>query len=158
MEKQLAQVTKIRNFRQFLLQQVAGLSATQLNHVPPGYANNVIWHLAHLTSAVQLLCYGRSGLAFTVPEQYVAPFQPGTRPERPLDETEIAAIKAMFLSSIDQLSADVAHGIFTTYSPSERIADVYGVEVASLADALDFVLFHEGYHVGYVVALKHLVA
>lgn len=157
MEKQLDQLTKIKHLRQFLLQQVGGLTPAQLNAIPPGYHNNIIWHLAHLSSAVQAICYGLAGQPISLDEQYFRPFLPGTRPERALDEAEIEVIKRLFVATIDQLRTDVERGIFTTYKPSERIAAVYGVEVASLADALDFVLFHEGYHVGYVVALKHLV-
>ncbi|MGI4866251.1 MAG: DinB family protein [Janthinobacterium lividum] len=157
MEKQLSQLTTIKHLRQFLLQQVDGLTTAQLNAIPPGYHNNIIWHLAHLNSAVQAICYVLSGQPIALDEQYFRPFLPGTRPERALDETEIEVVKGLLIATIDQLRTDVERGIFTTYKPSERIAAVYGVEVASLADALDFILFHEGYHIGYVVALKHLV-
>ncbi len=157
MEKQLNQLTKIKGLRQFLLQQVGGLTTTQFNAIPPGYNNNIIWHLAHLSSAVQAICYVLADQPITLEEQYFRPFLPGTRPERALDEAEIEVIKGLLIATIDQLRTDVEHGIFTTYKPSERIAAIYGVEVASLADALDFVLFHEGYHIGYVVSLKHLV-
>ena len=157
MEKQLNQLTKIKHLRQFLLQQVGGLTTAQLNAIPPGYHNNIIWHLAHLNSAVQAICYVLAGQPIALDEQYFRPFLPGTRPERALDAAEIEVIKGLLIATIDQLRTDVERGIFTTYKPSERIAAVYGVEVASLADALDFILFHEGYHIGYVVALKHLV-
>ena len=157
MEKQLNQLTKIKNFRLFLLSQLEGLTTAQLNQIPPGYHNNLIWHLAHLTSAVQAICYLRAGLPVTIAEKYLTPFLPGTRPERVIDDAEVAAIKALFIDSIDTFRVDFERGLFTTYSPSERIAAVYGVEITTIADALDFVLYHEGYHSGYVIALKHLV-
>ena len=157
MEKQLNQLTKIKNFRQFLLGQIAGLTTAQLNQIPPGYHNNVIWHIAHLTSAAQSLCYVRAGQPIAIEEKYFTPFLPGTRPERLIDAAEVEIIKRLFNSSIDTLQTDVERGLFTAYSPSERIASVYGVEVATIEDALDFVLYHEGFHTGYVIALKHLV-
>ncbi|MGI4834352.1 MAG: DinB family protein [Janthinobacterium lividum] len=157
MEKQLNQLTKIKNLRLFLLQQVAGLTTAQLNQVPAGYSNNVIWHLAHLTSAAQAICYLRAGLPSTIEEKYLTPFLPGTRPERVIDDAEVEVIKTLFIHSIDTLRVDFERGLFTTYAPSERIAAIYGVEVATIADALDFVLYHEGFHSGYIVALKHLV-
>ena len=42
MEKQLNQLAKIRNFRRFLLDQIASLTTAQLNKIPAGYNNNVI--------------------------------------------------------------------------------------------------------------------
>lgn len=157
MEKQLNQLGKIKQLRQFLLRQVDSLTTAQLNAIPPGYHNNIIWHLAHLNSAVQAICYVLAGQPIALDEQYFRPFLPGTRPERVLAETEITLIKELLITTIDQLRTDVERGIFTAYTPSERIAALYSIQVASLADALDFVLFHEGYHIGYVVALKHLV-
>ena len=157
MEKQLNQLTKIRNFRRFLLGQIASLTTTQLNKIPAGYNNNVIWHIAHLTSAVQSLCYVRAGQPIAIEEKYFTPFLPGTRPEQLIDTAEVEIIKRLFSSSIDTLQVDIERGLFTAYSPSERIASVYGVAVATIEDALDFVLYHEGFHTGYIIAIKHLV-
>jgi hypothetical protein len=79
LEKQLNQLTKIKNFRLFILQQIAGLTTAQLNEIPAGYNNNVIWHIAHLTSAAQSLCYVRAGLPIAIEDNYFTPFLPGTR-------------------------------------------------------------------------------
>ena len=106
---------------------------------------------------MQSLCYVRAGQPIAIEEKCFTPFLPGTRPERLIDAAEVELIKHLFSSAIDILQADIERGIFTAYSPSERIASVYGVEVVTIEDALDFVLYHEGFHAGYVIALKHLV-
>ncbi|MGI4875083.1 MAG: DinB family protein [Janthinobacterium lividum] len=155
MKKQLNQVAKIQGFRQFLLARISGLTTAQLNEIPPGYNNNIIWNITHLTSALQSLCYVRAGLPIAIDERYFTPFLPGTKPERVMDEPEIELVKTMFITSVDKLQADMEQQLFQTYSPSERIAAIYGVEVNTIEDALDFVLYHEGFHTGYVLALKH---
>lgn len=148
---------KIKNFRRFLLNQIDGLTPEQLNKIPEGYNNNIIWNVAHLIAATQSLCYVRAGLPVTVDDRYVSPFMPGTKPARFIDEPEIDVIKALSIASIDRLQVDVEEELFINYSPSTVIPKIYGVDVNTIHDAIDFLLYHEGFHTGYVRSLKHLV-
>lgn len=148
---------KLFALRRFVLAQVEGLNVAQLNHIPAGYRNNIVWNLAHLGAAVQSLSYGRAGLPFTMPEAYVTPYLPGTQPETTLDKAALTALTTAGLEALDQLALDVAAGQFAGYTPSPFLRQRYGMEVASINDALEFLLFHEGFHTGYILALKHLV-
>ena len=151
------QIEKMKNFRLFLLKQIERLTPQQLNTIPDGYNNNIIWNLAHLICAQQSLCYVRAGLPIVVDEKYLAPFAPGTKPDRVIEEPEIEIIKALFISSIDKLQEDFEKKIFDNYSPSARILEVYNIEINDIQDALHFLLYHEGFHSGYTMAIKHLL-
>ncbi|QJD79213.1 DinB family protein [Spirosoma rhododendri] len=96
-------------------------------------------------------------MPITVDDAYLVPFLPATKPERMIDEPEIATIKELFISSIDRLQADFDEQKFVNYSPSKWVATKYGVDVMNIDEALDFLLYHEGYHCGYILALRHLV-
>lgn len=150
-------IETIKKFRHFLLRQIDGLTPEQLNIIPNGYNNNIIWNVAHLIAATQSLCYVRAGLPITVDGRYVTPFMPGTKPERLLEQPEIDRIKELSITSLDQLQVDVDQHLFTNYSPSTVIPKIYGVDVNTIDDAIDFLLYHEGFHSGYVRSLKHLV-
>jgi hypothetical protein len=151
-------IEKIKRLRQFLLTQIAGLSAGQLNKIPEGYNNNIIWNLAHLICAQQSICYVRAGQSISVEEKYFSPYVTGTKPGEFIGEQEIARIKTLFLSSIDELQADFDKKIFDSYSPSPNILRMYGVKLYHIGDALEFLLYHEGYHSGYIISLKRLVS
>lgn len=140
------------------MEQIEGLTAEQLNQVPDGYNNNIIWNLAHLICAQQGICYLRGGQAAIVPEKYITPFFTNTRPAGFLDDAEIAEIKRLFISTIDELASDYERKIFGNYTPSPNILNAYGIELNDIDDALDFVLYHEGYHSGYILSLKRLVS
>jgi hypothetical protein len=150
-------IEHIKNYRLYLLRQLDGLTTEQLNAIPAGYPNNVVWNLGHLVSVAQNLCYVRAGLPIAVDDRYFSPYLPGTKPERFVDETEVQAIKALCLSSMDQLRADYANHAFGKYTPSEGIRKVYGVEVSTIDEAIDYLLYHEGFHGGYVLSLKRLL-
>ncbi|NHA05217.1 DinB family protein [Mucilaginibacter sp. HC2] len=140
--------------RVYILNLINDLSTEQLNHIPKGFNNNLIWNLAHLISAQQGICYTRAGLPVVVEDKYYTPFQPNTKPERFIDAGEIAHIKELFLSSIDRLELDMKANIFTNYP---AWLSRYGTTIASFADAFAFLPFHEGLHCGYIMALKRAV-
>ncbi|QEC53070.1 DinB family protein [Anseongella ginsenosidimutans] len=150
-------IESIKKFRLFLLKQIEDLTIPQLNEIPAGYNNNIIWNLGHLICAEQTMCYTRAGLAVTVEEKYLSPFMSGTKPERSLSEGEIKFIKEIFIASPDNLQIDFDNNIFQNYSPSAGIKKVYEIEVNNIDEALDYLLYHEGLHTGYVISLKKLL-
>ncbi len=151
---QLLQVDRIKKTRTFLLDIVKDVSIEQLNVIPSGFANNIIWHLGHLIVAPLLICYLRAGLQPPVPDNYIQLYKSGTKPGEPISTEEAATIKQMLFSSLDQLEKDLQNNLFTNY-PTWTTR--YGVEITSIDDALQFISFHEGLHVGYVTYMKRLV-
>ncbi len=150
-------IEKIKNCRLFLLKQISGLTSEQLNLVPEGYNNNIIWNLAHLLSATQAICYRRAGLPVTIDDKYFTPFLTNTKPGDFINNQEIEVIKKLFISSIDTLQTDFENKIFGNYTKSENIERVYGIDVSNIDDAIEFLLYHEGFHSGYIAGLIHLV-
>lgn len=150
-------VDQIRKFRWFVLKQINGLTSEQLNFIPAGYNNNIIWNLGHLVATTQALCYKRAGLPITISDQFVDPFLPFTKPNRFINGEEIAVIKELLVSTLDTLEIDLTRNIFDQYTPSERIKEVYGIDILSIDDAIEFLIYHDGFHNGYIISLLRLV-
>ena len=62
-------------------------------------------------------------------------------------------MKMLFLEAIDQFSNDYGAGLFPK-NPYPAWTTGYGNEILSLEDAISFVMFHEGLHRGYIMAMK----
>ncbi len=150
-------IEHLKNYRRYVLKQLDGMTTEQLNAIPAGYPNNLIWNLAHLVSVAQNLGYVRAGLPIAVDDRYFSPYLPGTRPVGLVDEPEIQTIKALCITSVDRFQADYAKGAFRNYAPSAGIRKVYGVEVSNIDEAIDYLVYHEGFHGGYMLALKRLL-
>ena len=148
------QINQIKNTRIFILDLVKDLSIEQLNKIPSGFNNNIIWNIAHLTAAQQNLCYSRSHLLPTVADKHFLPFLSGTKPQGFLSETEIMDIYSTFLASIDQFKIDYASNLFLKFDQWDKR---YGMKLKNIEDAINFIPFHEGMHIGYIMALKKLV-
>lgn len=147
-------ILQIKNTRKYILELVKDLSVDQLNKVPEGFNNNIIWNIAHLTAAQQNMCYVRSGLSITVEDKHFSPFLSGTKPEKSFSKPEIDSLYEVLLTSLNQLEEDYSKGIFKQFDPWDKR---YGMKLISIEDAINFVPFHEGMHLGYIMALKKLV-
>jgi uncharacterized damage-inducible protein DinB len=144
----------LKKTRKNLLEFTSDLNIDQLNEIPPGFNNNIAWNLGHVVSSQQGLCYVRAGLPIFIDEKYFETYKPGTKPGAKTDINELDITKQLLLSAIDQFESDYQNSIFTNYTPW---TNRYGIEISTIDDAIAYVIFHEGLHLGYIMALKHLV-
>lgn len=144
----------IRQTRINVLKLIEGLTLEQLNKVPAGFNNNIIWNVAHLVAAQQGVCYRRAGLPMRIEENFFDLYKPDSKPERPVTAQEVEEIKQLLQSSVDQLEADYNSGYIGSYTPW---ITRYGVSIDTIEDAVTFLPFHEGLHTGYIMALKRAI-
>jgi hypothetical protein len=147
-------IENIKKVRTFLLEGIKDLTTEQLNRIPEGYNNNIIWNLGHMVAAQQGICYKRAGVAAHISEEFWEQFRSGSKPERLISEAEIAGIKELLHSTMDHLKTDYDNNIFTGYTAWNTR---YDVEIKSIDEALRFVPFHEGLHSGVINTMKKLV-
>jgi hypothetical protein len=148
------QIERIKKIRSFLIDLVSDLSVEQLNEVPPGFNNNIIWNIGHLIAVQQSACYTRAGIKPVVDEKLTMLYKPGTKPEQHIAANEADIIKKLLLSSLDLFDSDYKNNLFTNYiSWTTR----YGVELSDIEDVVQFLMYHEGLHSGSVISLKKLV-
>lgn len=137
-----------------LLDAVKDLSAEQLNKIPAGFNNNIIWNLTHMVAAQQNICYKQAGLDIVIDERFFTPFLPGAKPEGFMNAEDIELVKELFFSTLDQLEADLRNGKFDNY---KSWTTRYGNSINSGEEAVAFLPFHEGIHTGYIWALKRVI-
>ena len=133
-------VKNLKQSRTFILGQIKDLTVQQLNNIPAGFNNNIIWNIGHLIWAQQNDCYKRNGLQIVVDDKYFSPYQSGTKPGSFIDEKEIADMKRLLITTIDQLATAMESETFVTND-----AILLGLS------------FHDWLHAGYIMALKHVV-
>ncbi len=140
--------------RENLLERVRNFSEAQLNHIPEGFNNNLIWHMGHLVVTQQLLCYRLSGLEANVSEDWINRYRKGTQPEGLVGSEEIEQIKALLRTSVAQMQEDYQSEHFREFKTYQTS---YGVMLKNIEDALVFNNLHEGVHYGYVLAMAKLI-
>ncbi|GAB3166395.1 DinB family protein [Telluribacter humicola] len=140
--------------RTIYLDFINNYTAEQLNKIPDGFNNTLIWNIGHVIVAQQSLIYRGSNLPMNISDSLVDLYKPGTKPTAPVSPTEINELKSLLTSLIEQTEEELKSGKFVTYN--ERMT-VTGFHLGSLKDALEFNNYHEGIHLGYMMSLRKFV-
>jgi hypothetical protein len=123
----------------------------QLNKIPEGFKNNLIWNIAHIVVTQQLLVYKLSGLPMMISDELVEKYRKGTKPEYNVTQAEVDEIKSLLLKTIDQTKEDFDNKIFLNY---DEYPTSTGFVLNSAKDAMVFNNFHEGLHIGIMMGIR----
>jgi hypothetical protein len=126
----------------------------QLNQIPTGFSNNLIWNIGHVIVAQQSLIYRLSGLPMYVSTELVDRYKPGSKPTAAVSQQEADELKQLLSSLIEKTETDLAGGKFVSFT--ERMTGT-GFYLASLQDAFEFNNYHEGLHLGYMNSISRFV-
>ena len=134
---------------------VKSLSNAQVNHIPKGFSNNVIWNFGHCIVTQQLMINGASGLPLLVDADMIALYKKGTKPTRVITEAEVTALLELSKKTLMQLNTDKEEGNFKNFQGFE--VRLFGATIHTIEEALLFNFAHENMHLGYAMALKNAV-
>ncbi len=123
----------------------------ELNKIPMGFNNNIIWNIAHTIAVQQSLVYRLSGLPTLISQEMLETFAKGTRPERDLIQVEVDEIKNLLFTTIERTREDYGNGVFQVY---QEYTVTTKNTLTNVNEAIEFNNFHEGIHLGYILALK----
>ncbi|MFC3560417.1 DinB family protein [Pedobacter jamesrossensis] len=146
----------IINSRKAFIQLIEGLSIEQLNKIPDGYNNNIIWNFGHIVVSTQTLCYVRTGVlkdASTV--KFNEFYKKDTKPTYTVTAEEVAELKANALESIKKIEEDYQSGKFGTITPFATAT--FHAQMKSIEEVLITTVGHDNLHFGYALALKKIV-
>jgi len=143
-----------RMSRKIVSQFLESYSLDQLNKIPEGFKNNLIWNIAHIVVTQQLLVYKFSSLPMLVSDELVQKYMKGSKPEGDATQADVEEIKILLSKTIDQTQEDYDNGIFKNY---QEYPTSTGFVIRNVEDAMVFNNFHEGLHIGIMMSLRKFV-
>lgn len=126
-------------------------SDEELQLVPTGFANNLIWNAAHAVVTQHLLTYNLCGMHMAIPQTLVDRFRKGTKADAPVSAQDVAEVKSLLISTHTSFKADYEQGAFKNF---KQYQTSYGVMLNTVEEAIAFNNTHEGLHLGYMMALR----
>lgn len=141
--------------RRILSNYLENTSKEDLHTIPKGFNNNIWWNIAHVVVTPQIIVYGFSGLEFTIEEELVNKYRKGTFPQGEPTDEEMKKISGYLFSTIEQMDADYKMGKFVKY---KEYTTTPKVQLQRVEDAISFNVFHEGIHLGAILALRRAIA
>jgi len=144
----------LQQSRKLILKSIENLTIEQLNKIPEGFNNNIVWNVAHLVVTQQLLCYKLSELECLISNNMIERFQKGTFPKDPILEDEFLEIKKLFLELPKRLEEDYKKQMFKKYFPYKTSVNI---TLNSIEDGIAFNAYHEGIHLGIILQLLKFI-
>lgn len=144
----------ISDIRQRFIKVVKELSDEELNYIPEGFNNNILWNAGHVILVQQRLVYSLSGLAIKVSDDFASHFKPGSSPKNWQNTPDRGLVQDFLTTLPEQFEADYKAGIFQTFTPYTTST---GFQLNSFEEAVIFNNFHEGLHFGTILALRKLL-
>lgn len=143
-----------RTSRKMIAPFLENYTLEQLNAIPDGFSNNLIWNIAHIVVTQQLLVYKLSGLPTMVSDEMIEKYRKGTKPEHIVTQAEVDEIKSLLFATIDQTEVDFENKIFKNF---DEYPTSTGFVLKSAKDAMIFNNFHEGLHLGILMSIRKFV-
>ncbi|WP_163409952.1 DinB family protein [Flavobacterium ajazii] len=143
-----------KTIREIFLKVLDNHSLEQLNKIPQGFNNNLIWNIAHCVSAQQSLVYKLSGLPSKVSEEFITKYRKGSKPEGDVSQAEVDEIRRLLSETLHQAEKDYSDKIFLNYT---EYTTSMGFTLRNVEDALSFNNYHEGTHTGIIFSIRKFV-
>ena len=126
-------------------------SLEQLNTIPPGMSNNLIWNIGHVIVSQQKLVYALSGLPMHIPDSLFEKYQNGSRPDGKTTQAEVDEIKKLLSEMVEKTKFDFEAGVFKEFHPYQTKT---GFRLGTWKEAMEFNNYHEGIHLGIMLQIK----
>ena len=126
-------------------------SLEQLNTIPEGMSNNLIWNIGHVIVSQQKLVYALSGLPMHIPDSLFEKYQNGSRPDGKTTQAEVDEVKKLLSEMVEKTKVDFEAGIFKEFHPYQTKTGFY---LGTWKEAMEFNNYHEGIHLGIMMSIK----
>ena len=141
----------LNNTRSIFKKIVENNSLEDLNRIPKGFNNNIIWNIGHVVVSEQLLVYKLSGLESSLSDDMINKYRKDSKPQSNHNQAEVDQIKNVLHSTLEKTREDYYDNVFDKYNT--YTVSTTGNTLTNIDEALQFVAIHEGLHYGYVLAL-----
>jgi hypothetical protein len=142
----------IRRTRALFIDLVNSLTLEQLNEVPKGFNNNIVWNFGHIVVSTLGLCYVRSGVEPTMQIQDFNKYKNGSKPESFITKEEVEALKEHAIQSIQQIEEDIKANKFNNIVP--YATQTFGYNMSTIEEIVTCTQSHDAIHFGVALAIK----
>jgi hypothetical protein len=143
-------------YRHLTLSLFDSLDESSADVVPEGYNNSIRWNLGHILVATENLALGYAGLEMNVPNEYIQLFVPGTKPDDwKITPPTLEELKTLLTAQPERIKLCLEGKLAQPLAKPFHIPGL--VEFQTVGENLNFALYHEGQHTGFIKALTKAI-
>lgn len=132
------------------------LSINEVNTIPIGFNNNIIWNIGHIVATMDVLFYKLNGLEPHLNTEFIEAYRKGTAPQSFVKAEVIDEVKQNLLAQPEWIKKDLKAGVFPAQLANPYTTS-HNFELATLEDIFNFNQAHEALHMGIVMSLRKFV-
>jgi hypothetical protein len=140
--------------RNVLLNFLENYSLEQLNTIPEGFSNNLIWNIGHIIVVQQMLVYKLADLPMMISDEMVEKYKKGSKPEHNVTLDEVNKMKLLLFSTLEKTRKDYTEKLFQNYN---EFTSMSGFTIKSSYDAIVFNNYHEALHTGIMMQIRKFI-
>ncbi|MCT8140306.1 DinB family protein [Anaerobacillus sp. CMMVII] len=143
--------------RDHTLKVMAGVTEEMADITPEGFNNTIRWNLGHIYFVLEVFAFEKNELPTKMPEDFSKLFAPGTS-TADWEDTTLPTINELTLLLQDQqgrIKATLENHLHE--NSKNPIVTKSGLKLVTVAEFLNFNLFHEGVHVSTIKLYKKLL-
>ena len=144
----------IKRSREIYASYIENYTLEQLNLIPDGLRNNLIWNIGHIIVPQQRLAYLLSENETLLTEEFTNKYVNGTIPDGKTTQEEVDEIKRLLFSTIEQTILDYEKGKFENYTETQTRT---GFLLTNFEEGMLFNHYHEGVHLGFMMKIKRFI-
>lgn len=142
----------IDNIRRDLLEVTENLTVEQLNTIPSGFNNNIVWNLGHILVVTDEILYKNTPFPIPTHDFDTSGFKKGTRPDNVINEKDISLIRRALSDTVPRFRK-----LINGYAMASQNKESELLEKLSSDKSIHFILFHEDMHFSTILHELKLV-
>lgn len=142
----------IDKIRMDLIEITENLTVDQLNTIPYGFNNSIVWNLGHILVVTDEILYENSPFSIPAHDFDISGFKKGTRPDNVIDEKDISLINSALSDTVPRFRKLINAYAMDTQNNESQLLEKLGND-----KSIHFILFHEDMHIPTILHQLKLV-
>ncbi|MDR7073123.1 DinB family protein [Fictibacillus barbaricus] len=139
-------------FRHNTLSVMEGLTEEDADFIPEGFKNNIRWNLGHIYLDQYDWLYHKTREDNPAPKQYREMFGYGTKPEDwKQSPPTLSELRNRLMEQVEHIKAEFG------YRLDQELDEPTELGMNSFAELLPRTFYHEGMHVGTILAIRKAI-
>jgi uncharacterized damage-inducible protein DinB len=145
-EKLLKQFEIIRAIS---IKSIESITEEMADEIPSGYKNSIRWNLGHILAVADAFLNNFAEIPMYLSEEHFEMFKSGSKPsDWKTQPPSLDDLSVMFKEQMEHMKNHLEHRSFDEKTPNTF--NLYGNPQETLGEVVNFCLYHEGFHIGYI--------
>ncbi|WP_261300477.1 DinB family protein [Paenibacillus andongensis] len=142
-------LNQLEVIRMMTIKSIESITDEIADEMPTGYKNTVRWHLGHIAAFTDVFLNNFVGLSPYLSEEHIAMFKSGSKPsDWQAPPPSLEQLASLLIGQMEHIKSQL--GTRNLEEKANKPLNLFGTEMESIGEVLNFCFYHEGQHLGHI--------